>query len=77
MPSMSTTLQSTSTLPPACIICNKDEVYVTDTVSDHALHIFRATDIEYIAGHINVLSFEWGNITYQIVTLDVTYSGDY
>ena len=60
MPSTSTTSQSTSTLLPACIICNKDEVYVTDTVSDHALHIFRATDIQYIAEHINVLSFEWG-----------------
>ena len=61
MPSTSTTSQSTSTLPPACIICNKDEVYVTDTVSDHALHIFRATDIEYIAEHINVLTFEGGH----------------
>ena len=77
MPSTSTTSQSTSTLLPACIICNKDEVYVTDTVSDHALHIFRAADIEYIAEHINVLSLEGGDITYQIVTLDVTYSVDY
>ena len=59
MPSTSTTLQSTSTA--ACIICNKDEVYVTDTVSDHELHIFRATDIEYTAEHINVLTFEGGH----------------
>ena len=40
MPSTSRTPQSSSILPPTCIICNKDEVYVTDTVSDH--HIFQS-----------------------------------
>ena len=37
MPSTSTTSRSTTVLPPTCIICNKDEVYVTDTVSQWQL----------------------------------------
>lgn len=38
MPSTSTSSKSSSVLPPVCIICNKVELFFTDTVSVHFQH---------------------------------------
>ena len=89
MPSTSTTSQSTSTLPPACIICNKDVSLSSTMAYDSAIAqlVIETSEIvprEFVAGQsINLVydNIDFGeevkkqtHVTNGIITQKVSHS---